>query len=329
MMKENTAFDRLLDRVRMQKSDSTAKRYVTNINQFQSWLTEQRDGKSVFEADVIDVEDNLAFMDNEGYAPSSITVRQAGLSAFYDEVIKFIDTGRLNGYEMDENPAREASYKPEDTDSVKTQETKDEVYHLKPEQVDDLAESVATPTLRNELIVRVLFQTGLRRGELKDIKLDDITRQNHTIRIRAEKSHRNRVVGYRPSLENLLGPWIDGGYRDSQYYADDSPYLFPTNNAEQISGQSITRTVRQAADNADIQEVYSVDMNGLERVKVTPHVLRHSFAMEAVRQGWNIHTLKNALGHKDLETTSIYLHSDEEAVKEAYRLKGPGGRNES
>lgn len=325
-MDEDTAFDRLLDRVRMQKSESTAKRYVTNINQFRDWLREHRAEKSVFEADVIDVEDNLSYMDDEGYAPSSITVRQAALSAFYEEVAKFINTGRLDGYDMDDNPAKEAHYKPEDTDSVKTQETKDEVYHLKPEQVDDLAENVPSPTLRNELIIRLLFQTGVRRGELVNIELGDINRQDHTIRIRAEKSHRNRIVGYRPTLENLLGPWIDGGYRDSQYYADESPYLFPTNNAEQIAGYSITRIVRQAADNADIQEAYTVDMNGLERVKVTPHVLRHSFAMEAVRQGWNIHTLKNALGHKDLETTSIYLHSDEEAVKEAYRLNGPGGR---
>lgn len=47
--------------------------------------------------------------------------------------------------------------------------------------------------------------------------------------------------------------------------------------------------------------------------------------MEVVQQGWHIHTQKNALGHKDLDTTSAYLHADEDAMKEAFRLKGPGG----
>jgi integrase/recombinase XerD len=203
---------------------------------------------------------------------------------------------------------------------LKSRETRENLEYLTPEEVDTLAK--ATEKLRDNLIVRLLFQTGVRVTELCEIRLSDLDREERKINIRG-KGRKNRNVYYKKSLDFLMDVWVEE-IRPTVYHADTSPYLFPTSHSENITRQTVEEKVREAAEEADLQDTYGPTADGHTRHTITPHVLRHSFAMAALDNGWDVYTLSQALGHADAETTtSTYLHDDDERNKRAFRQRGP------
>jgi integrase/recombinase XerD len=244
--------------------------------------------------------------------------------AAYEELNKLVQADRIEGDNSEwgrfGTPAEQADYTPQDSSTFKSRETREDVEYLKPAEVDELARN--TERLRDELMIRLLFQTGLRVTELCNIRLNDVDREERKIDIRG-KGRKNRAVYYQPSLDLLMDVWLDER-RPAVYYADESEYLFPTSHSENITRQTVEEVVREAADRAELQEVYGRNADGHELHTVTPHVLRHSFAMAALDNGWDVYTLSQALGHADAETTtSTYLHDDKERKKRAFLERGP------
>jgi len=304
-------FQQVIRRVENNKSDRTARQYLAKIRDFREWLQDR--SRAFEEADAIDVEDWLAHLDERYTNASSVGKGEAALVAAYDELNKLIQAGRIDGDNSEwgrfGTPAEQADYSPQDSSTFKSRETREDVEHLKPAEVDELARK--TERLRDELMVRLLFQTGLRVTELCNIRLNDVDREERKINIRG-KARKNRAVYYQPSLDLLMEVWLDER-RPAVYYADESEYLFPTSHSENITRQTVEEVVREAADRAELQEVYGRDADGHELHTVTPHVLRHSFAMAALDNDWDVYTLSQALGHADAETTtSTYLHDDKE-----------------
>lgn len=130
------------------------------------------------------------------------------------------------------------------------------------------------------------------------------------------------MVYYQPSLDTLLNRWINVG-RKSLTTAD-SEYLFPTFKTEKITGKQISKTVRKAAENAGLQEVAFTDASGGEHVKITAHTLRHSHAVQCLKNGMDTRTLQKLLGHAKIETTERYLRLAEDDVMNAARKFGAG-----
>lgn len=310
-------FEKVLARVGKNKSEATAEQYLPKIRDFREWL----DGKPFEEADAIDVEDWLGELDEKYTNASSVGKGSAALVAAYEELNKLITAGRIDGEGwIRETPPQRASYTPKDSSTQKSRETREDLHWLKPEQVDDMART--TERLRDELIIRLLFQTGMRVSELCEIRERDVNPEERSIHIRG-KGRKNRTVYYQPSLDLSMDVW-QSERRPAVYYAEESEYLFPTSHSENITKYTVGEIVKTAADRADLQEVYGKNTNGHELHAVTPHVLRHSFAMAALENGWDVYTLSQALGHESTEiTTSTYLHDDEAKVRDAYRRRGP------
>jgi len=314
-------FEQLIRRVESNKSEATATQYVPKIRDFREWL--QSRGTVFEEADAIDIEDWLARLDEKYTNASSVGKGDAALVAAYDELNKLIQAGRIDADNSEwgrfGTPAEQASYTPKDSSTYRSRETREDVEYLTPAEVDKLAKH--TQTLRDELIIRLMFQTGVRVTELCTIRDKDVKPDERKIPIRG-KGRKNRSVYYQPSLDILMDAWRNER-RPAVYYAEESPYLFPTSHSECITRQTVEDVVREAAKRADLQETYGPTADGHTRHTVTPHVLRHSFAMAALDNGWDIYTLSQALGHADAETTtSTYLHDDEERKRRAYRLNG-------
>lgn len=312
-------FQQIISRVEMNKSDSTAAQYVSKIKKFRDWIREQ--GKEFEEADALDIEDWLAELDEFYSNSSSVGKASAALVAAFDELNKLIVAGRIEGQGWPEiTPPKRADYSPSDTDTQKQRESKEDLHYLKPEQVDTMAKE--TEKLRNELIIRLLFQTGVRVSELCEIREKDVDTDKRRIKIRG-KGRKNRTVYYQPSLDLLIDIW-QSERRPAVFHAENSPYLFPTSHSENITRYSVAEIVRDAADEAGFQEIYGTNTEGVELHAVTPHVLRHSFAMEAIANDWDVYTLSQALGHESTDiTTSTYLHDDADSVRDAYRNRGP------
>ncbi|MFU1781476.1 tyrosine-type recombinase/integrase [Haloarcula japonica] len=303
--------ERFKKRCIRQKSENTGKRYASATRQFVAWLEDK--GLSLNDVESRDVEDYIYHLQDEGYADDTVKVHRSGILAFYDEM-------------RDENPARDVDFGKGQwsTTTDKEKATRQEVEYLEEDQVRELIEHVPEPSTRNKLILRLLYSTGIRVGELTNIRLDDVDYGQRTIEIHTQKSDSYRTVVYPSGLSTLMTIWRDS-LRASQLYAEDSPYLFPTDSSEQISVETIGGIVRKAAERADIQEVYGQDARGGEQHKVTAHTLRHSFAVNAIKQEppMPLPLLKEALGHSDIDITQVYLDVAQKDVEDAYRAYGP------
>ncbi|KZN24188.1 hypothetical protein A4G99_07025 [Haladaptatus sp. R4] len=317
----------VIKRLKRKKGDSTFTEYERHCRNFRDWLTDEADfpKESIFEATSADIEDNIANMLDEGYSASSVRIRRAAISEFFEEALG-LDSRRLS-IDIDENPTDRVSLgkwqEISKQEKEKQYDSKDDVPYLTPKEIDTLAKNVPKPSVRNELLIRLAFQTGLRRKELCGLKLDDVDFDARRVLVREEnaKNGRSRVVGYQANLDFLMNQWVSV-YRKSVTYAD-SEYLFPTNYSEKLSGLQFNRVVGKAAENAGIQEVKSTIKDGRERAAIHAHVLRHSFAMAAIENGWNLYVLKDALGHHSVEVTEKYLHEDEKRVMTNFERRGP------
>lgn len=181
--------------------------------------------------------------------------------------------------------------------------------------------------LRNQLIIRLFFNTGCRCAELRGIRLDDIQWEDREIELRPETTKYGipRTVAYRASCEGLLREWVDGGYRDVKAYGGWSEYLFPTDQSPQISTDTIEDIVKDAADRAELNRELWCDANGNSRSKITPHNIRYSTGYymlfdedDNARDDANIYKVSKYLGHSSVDVTQgIYIDDNPRAGVDA------------
>ncbi|MEP3374696.1 MAG: site-specific tyrosine recombinase/integron integrase [Maribacter dokdonensis] len=145
-----------------------------------------------------------------------------------------------------------------------------------------------TNNLKHRCIVGLLYSAGLRRNELINLKLSDIDSNRMLIRIESGKGNKDRY--------SLLSNQILDDLRI--YYKKWRPkkYIIEGQYGGQYSGQSIAVIVTRAAKKAGI------------RIRVTPHMLRHSFATHLLEAGVDLRQIQVLLGHSSSKTTEIYTH---------------------
>jgi site-specific recombinase XerD len=147
----------------------------------------------------------------------------------------------------------------------------------------------ATTNLKHRALVMTLYGAGLRVSEACHLAVTDIDSSRMVIHVRQAKGQKDRDVMLSPRLLDTL----------RQYWkrSRSASWLFPGDKVDKpITTKAVFLIVQKAAARAKITKV------------VSPHVLRHSFATHLLESGTDIRTIQLLLGHKDLETTMIYLH---------------------
>ena len=144
---------------------------------------------------------------------------------------------------------------------------------------------------RQRAVISLLYGCGMRLGEVQQLKMTDIERDNNRILIRQGKGNKDRYV--------LLPKFVLQELE--HYYRCYRPkiYFF---ESKQIPNKPLHVRSVQTIVNA------AMTSSGFESGKYTAHSLRHSFATHMLDQGCDIHTIKTLLGHSKIETTMIYLH---------------------
>jgi integrase/recombinase XerD len=193
-----------------------------------------------------------------------------------------------------------------------------------------------------ELAIQLMWETGIRAKELSTIeigeteydkktgekirpdwaenKLGHLDRKERRININTAKTKPKddnhwRDVWYSEQLDRLLHKYITGVRTESKYHKD-SPYLFVTSHAPQIRPSWISRKVKNAAYDADLNEKLYTDAAGKDRHLITGHTLRHSFASyRANKSEMKLHILADTMGHRKLGTTRRYISKDSGAAR--------------
>ncbi|CAM4343042.1 site-specific tyrosine recombinase/integron integrase [Gillisia limnaea] len=165
---------------------------------------------------------------------------------------------------------------------------------------DVLAIIEKTNNVKHRCIVSLLYSAGLRRGEVLNLKPDDIDSKRMVIRVCSGKGNKDR---YTILSEKLL---IDL----RKYFLEWRPktHLFEGPKGNQYSAESVVKIVKEAARKAGI------------RKRVTPHILRHSFATHLLENGTDLRYIQVLLGHKSSKTTEIYTHV---ATNIFFKIKNP------
>ena len=161
---------------------------------------------------------------------------------------------------------------------------------------------------RNSLILETLYATGVRVGELVNIKTSDIDYYNHSIRILG-KGKKERIVFYGSYCEDALNLYLKKGYKELN--KRNQEYLFLNKNGEKISERSIRNIINDAVRKCQIE------------YHISPHTLRHTFATDLLNAGADLMTVKELLGHSSINTTGIYTHVTSEQLRKVYDFSHP------
>lgn len=152
--------------------------------------------------------------------------------------------------------------------------------------------------LRDKLILTLLYSSGLRVSELVNLIVKDIDFEERTILIRG-KGDKDRVVLFDKNAKLLILEYLN--LRNTS-----SKYLFTNRRGNPLTTRYVQIMIKKYGEKAGITK------------KVTPHVLRHSYATHLLKNGVDIRVIQQLLGHSSLSTTQIYTSVDMDTIKSVY-----------
>lgn len=159
---------------------------------------------------------------------------------------------------------------------------------------------------RDKLILRMLYETGMRRSELIGLQESNVDFSANTIKVLG-KRNKERII----PIENELAHNIKRYLSLKEQIACESDRLFVSPKGKPITASKVY----------DIVKHYMGPISNADRV--SPHIFRHTFATHLLNEGANIDAVKELLGHADIGATEIYTHVTREHLKETYKHAHP------
>ena len=161
-------------------------------------------------------------------------------------------------------------------------------------------------SLRNKLLVELLYSTGIRRAELINIKEVDVSLSDRTIKVLG-KRNKERFVPILTSVLETLNRFLELKLKNRL----NSEFLLITSKGNKLYETLVYRII-----NSYFSQVSS-------KMKKSPHILRHSFATHLLNEGADLNSVKELLGHSSLASTQVYTHNSLEAIKKVYNQAHP------
>ena len=289
MKKDIDAFLEYIEKQKMY-SLNTKKNYEIDISEFMNYLKDKEINYTDVNYEFI--KEYLVFMYNKKYKRNTIARKLSSLRSFY----KYL----FNNNIIKTNPFK----------YVKT--PKKEKMLPKYLSVVDLETIFNVPDLnfnlgqRDRLILEILYATGIRVGELVEIKVSDIDFFNKEIKVNG-KGSKQRIVEFGDYCFEYINLFLnDGREKILKKHNKTSSYLIINDHGDKITTRGVELLIDKIIKKAALKR------------KVTPHMLRHTFATHLLNEGCDILTVKELLGHESLESTQIYTHVSNEHLRKVY-----------
>jgi len=275
-------------------SDNTVAAYKLDVTQWLGFL-KQRDCIRVTEADRDVVWAYLEHLRKEGLARTSVARKQSALRQFY----KFL--------------LREKFVTEDPTANIESPRHERRIPHtLTREECRTLIEAPDGTTrdgLRDAAMLRLMYATGLRVSELVNLRLQDIHWESGAIRTMG-KGSRERVIPVAESAMRLTRRYVNE-VRPHHVKSATEDAVFISRRGRRFSRVGFWMIVKRYAKQAAIDK------------RVTPHMLRHSFATHLLEGGADLRAIQEMLGHANLGTTEIYTHVSRAHLRRVYEEKHP------
>ncbi len=281
-------------------SELTVKAYVSDLTAFVFFLENEHAAMDLVKVNYPEIRQWIVELVDNGVSNRSINRKIASLKAFYlflqkTEVVK---VGPL---------AKHKSLKTES--KVKLPFSEEEIkgaLSLFNEDLNDFFQ------LRDRLIIEVLYVTGIRRAELVGLTIGSVDLFSNTLKVLG-KRNKERIVPLLGVTIKLLSEYIEG-YK-SRYVAEKSSPLFLTNKGVKIYENFVFRLINSYFGKVSVKNNKS------------PHVLRHSFATHLLKNGADLNSVKELLGHSSLAATQVYTHNNIAELTKVYKKSHPRNKN--
>ncbi|WP_158728524.1 MULTISPECIES: tyrosine-type recombinase/integrase [unclassified Flavobacterium] len=166
--------------------------------------------------------------------------------------------------------------------------------------------------IRNALVVELFYATGIRRTELIHLKNSDVNLSNNTIKVLG-KRNKERIVPLLPVLTESISRYQE--VRSALVMINDDECFFVTKNGDKLNDSFVYRLINSYFSNIS------------EKVKKSPHILRHTFATHLLNNGADLNSVKELLGHSSLASTQVYVHNSLAELKKVYAKAHPREKN--
>jgi integrase/recombinase XerD len=163
--------------------------------------------------------------------------------------------------------------------------------------------------LRSLCLLRLMLNTGLRAAEVLNLKVNDIDWRSGNLMVREGKGKKDRTLWIGEADLKLLEKWLK-----YQAKLPGSAFLFTTFDGKRLQDRYLRCRVKRLAKQAGIDK------------DVHPHLLRHTFAADLLRQTKNLRITQKALGHAQITSTQIYTHIVDDELEEALKTFRAGGK---
>ena len=179
-------------------------------------------------------------------------------------------------------------------------------------EVDDVIANLQAEndfeSLRNLLVVELLYSTGMRRAELIGLTIGSVDHSQSLIKVLG-KRNKERSIPLLPKVKQTLYKYLEqrNSIASSSY---DEPLII-TKKGVKVYGVLVYRIINHYFSKAS------------NKLKVSPHIVRHSFATHLLNEGADLNIVKELLGHASLASTQVYTHNSIAGLKDVYRNAHP------
>ena len=293
-----TMLDQFLHYLTVEKglSDNTIEAYHHDVGRFLGHLRE-KEIQDFSRVDRVNPRAFLAGLRRQGLSTRSIARNQAALRTFFRFLL-------LEG-KLESNPA-------EDLESPKTDRNLPEILTLR--EVEELLEQpdLKTPLgIRDRAMLETLYATGIRVSELIQLSIHQVNLEGGYALIYG-KGSKERIVPLGSEAIQWITHYVQG-VRTGLLRGKESPSLFLGRSGKGMSRQRFWKSLKGYGQKAGI------------RKRMSPHLLRHSFASHLLERGADLRSVQMLLGHADISTTQIYTHVTGERLKKVHKKYHPRG----
>ncbi len=281
------AYENYLAKVK-QASANTVASYMRDIRQFAHWLRSQED-MDVVEAKQMNISQYLAFLQEDGRSGSTLSRNLASLKNFYGYLVSsgFIEQTPVTEVTVDRGQKKLPSI-------LTNREI--ELLLAQPSCVDSKG-------YRDKAMLEMMYATGLRVSELLDLDVDDVNPELGIVKCTSGK--KSRVVPLYPGALRALVTYLKD-VRGSMISSPDEKALFVNVSGVRMSRQGFWKILKHYQASAHIEK------------DITPHTLRHSFAVHLLENGADLGSLQELMGHSDISSTQVYTQMVNQKLKSVY-----------
>ena len=273
----------------------TVNAYGNDLIFFQEFLKSNFDTEKLEEVNYSMIRSWILSMVDAGVSNSSVNRKISSLKSFYKFLlkIKVIESSPLLKHKSLKTPKKlQIPFSENELDIV--------LNNLKfPDGFDGI---------RDKLIIDLFYTTGIRRIELIGLKMQNIDLQNRTLKVLG-KRNKERILPIVPVIAVQIQKYL--AERAQLEVIKDSDYFFVLLKGVKLNDSFVYRLINYYFSNVS------------EKVKKSPHILRHTFATHLLNNGADLNSVKELLGHASLASTQVYTHSSLSELKKIYGQAHP------